>query len=144
MSIRTERITEQLRNEVSVILRDEVTDPRIEMLSITRIHLSRDLSHAQVFWSPFSMEDVDLDDMTEGLASAAPFVRRLVAQRLNLRRTPEIAFHYDPSIGEGDRMLALLKEVGASGSSTDSETADEAAREAREKAREEDEDGAAT
>ena len=109
MSIRTERITEQLRNEISVILRDEVTDPRVGMLSITRIKLSRDLSHAQVFWSPVMAEDVDLDDMEDGLESAAPFVRRLIAERLNLRRTPAFQFLYDPSIGEGDRTLGLLK-----------------------------------
>jgi len=113
MSIRTERIAEQLRQEISVILRDEVTDPRVEMCSITRIKLSRDLSHAQVFWSPVAAGDVDVDEMEDGLVSAAPFVRRIVAQRLDLRRTPEIDFRYDPSIGEGDRMLALLNEVRA-------------------------------
>ena len=111
MSIRTERITEQLRNEISVILRDEVTDPRVGTLSITRIKLSRDLSHAQVFWSPLVADDVDLDDMEDGLASAAPFVRRLIAERLNLRRTPAFQFLYDPSIGEGDRTLGLLKSL---------------------------------
>jgi ribosome-binding factor A len=111
LSIRTERIAEQLRQEISVILRDEVTDPRVGMCSITRIKLSRDLSHAQVFWSPLAVDDVDVDEMEEGLISAAPFVRRLVAQRLDLRRTPAIDFRYDPSIGEGDRMLALLKDV---------------------------------
>lgn len=111
MSIRTERITEQLRHELSVILRDEVTDPRIGMLSILRIKLSRDLSHAQVFWSPLSLADVDLDEMEEGLTSAAPFIRRLVAERLNLRRTPALDFRYDPSIEEGDRTLTLLKQL---------------------------------
>jgi ribosome-binding factor A len=111
VSIRTERITEQLRNELSVILRDDVTDPRIGMLSIIRIKLSRDLSHAQVFWSPISLADVDLDDMEEGLASAAPYIRRLVAERLNLRRTPAFDFRYDPSIEEGDRTLTLLKQL---------------------------------
>jgi len=111
VSIRTERITEQLRHELSVILRDEVTDPRIGMLSILRIKLSRDLSHAQVYWSPVSLADVDLDDMEEGLTSAAPFIRRLVAERLNLRRTPAFDFRYDPSIEEGDRTLTLLKQL---------------------------------
>lgn len=113
MSIRTERIAEQLRQEISIILRDDVTDPRIGECSITRIKLSRDLSHAQVFWSPLVLDAVDLDDMEEGLGSAAPFVRRLVAERLDLRRTPALDFRYDPSIAEGDRMLALMKEVRA-------------------------------
>ncbi len=144
MSIRTERIAEQLRQEISVILRDEVTDPRVEMCSITRIKLSRDLSHALVFWSPVAGDDLDVDDMEDGLISAAPFVRRLVAQRLNLRRTPEIDFRYDPSVGEGDRMLALLKEVRddeaarhpADAEGTDGEVDADPARES--------EDGAAT
>ncbi len=110
MSIRTERIAEQLRQEISVILRDEVTDPRVETCSITRIKLSRDLSHAQVYWSPLG-GDVDVDEMEDGLVSAAGYVRKLIAGRLDLRHTPELQFRYDPSIGEGDRMLALLKEV---------------------------------
>lgn len=111
MSIRTERIAEQLRQEISVILRDEVTDPRVGPCAITRIHLSRDLSHVQVFWSPVAIGDVDVDEMEAGLVSASPYVRRIVAKRLDLRRTPAIDFRYDPSIGEGDRMLALLREV---------------------------------
>ena len=137
MSIRTERITEQLRNEISVILRDSVTDPRIGMLSITRIKLSRDLSHAQVFWSPVGMaEDADLDDMEEGLASAASYVRKLVAQRLDLRKTPAFDFRYDPSIEKGDRTLTLLKELEISDEAApDSETAEAGG---------EDEDGSAT
>lgn len=135
MSIRMERIAEQLREEISVILRDEVTDPRVGMVSITRVKLSRDLSHALVFWSPLSVEDADLDDTEDGLESAAPFVRRLVAERLDLRRTPQIDFRYDPSVGEGDRMLALMREVRA----------DDAARaHADDPASEEGEDGAAT
>lgn len=142
MSIRNERISEQLRNEISVILRDSVTDPRIGMLSIIRIKLSRDLSHAQVFWSPVgAADDADMGEMEEGLASAAPYVRKLVAERLNLRKTPEFDFRHDRSIEEGDRTLTLLKqleispEAGADESSADSQTAEAAG---------EDEDGAAS
>jgi ribosome-binding factor A len=146
VSIRTERITEQLRNELSVILRDDVTDPRIGMLSIIRIKLSRDLSHAQVFWSPVSLDDVDLDDMEAGLASAAPYVRRLVAERLNLRRTPAFDFRYDPSIEEGDRTLTLLKQLDITPEADAAPGADEHAAPAQEAAAAtgEDEDGATT
>lgn len=143
MSIRTERIAEQLRQEISVILRDEVTDPRVEMCSITRIELSRDLSHAQVFWSPLAGGDAEIEEMEDGLGSAAGYVRKLVARRLSLRHTPEIHFRYDPAIGEGDRMLALLKDVRESDAARAPEEEDDAEGDGPEAAGEED-DGTAT
>ena len=108
-----QRIAELLRAEIARVLRDESHDPRIELLSVTRVEVRSDLSSANVFWSPLDVvHEVDVERMQEGLAAAAGFVRSRLAQNLDLRRTPALHFHYDPAIKAGSRTLALLREIG--------------------------------
>lgn len=112
MSVRSQRIGEQIRSEIAKILRDEITDPRIGMLTLTRVKVSPDLSTALVFWSPLDVNgETDIDQMSLGMNSAGGFIRRQLAHNLKLRRTPELNFRYDPSIEMGSRTLALLREV---------------------------------
>ena len=115
MSIRSERIGEQIRDELSRLLRDEVSDPRVGMLSLTRVEAAPDLSSASVHWSPLRTEagssDDDLERVRAGLVSASGFLRRRLAQELSLRRTPELIFRHDPSIERGAEMLSLLREL---------------------------------
>jgi ribosome-binding factor A len=130
VSIRTERISEQIKNEISVVLRDEISDPRISLLTITRVNLSKDLSHARIFWSPLVADPDGLDDMEDGLSSASGYVRKQLAKRLNLRRTPALEFRFDPSIEEGSRILSLIQTLddGASPEAeegTDARTGDD-------------------
>ncbi len=110
MSRRTERIAEQLRAEIARILREEATDPRIQLVSLTRVDVAPDLSHAIVFWSTLETGDTDsIERIQEGLESAAPFVRRCLARELPLKRTPEPRFRYDPSLVLGNATLSLLR-----------------------------------
>ena len=112
MSIRTERIGEQVRDELSRLLRDEVSDPRVGMVSLTRVDVDADLGTASVFWSPLDVSgDSDLVRVQEGLASAARFLRGRLARELSLRRTPELRFRHDPSLALGSKMLALLRNL---------------------------------
>lgn len=112
MSMRTERIAEQIRGEVARVLRDESADPRIGMLTITRVKLSADLSQAILFWSPLVASDEEaVDQVALGLASASGFVRRQLAANLDLRRTPALQWKHDPSIAEGSRTLSLLRSL---------------------------------
>ncbi|MBW2228833.1 MAG: 30S ribosome-binding factor RbfA [Deltaproteobacteria bacterium] len=112
MSMRTDRIAEQIRGEVARVLRDESTDPRIGMLTITRVKLSADLSQAILFWSPLTGADPDaVEEVARGLDSASGFVRRHLAANLNLRRTPALQFKHDPSMAEGSRILSLLRSL---------------------------------
>ena len=111
MSIRIERIGEQVRGELSRLLRDEVSDPRVGMLSLTRVEVAPDLSTAAVFWSPLGPKAEDVEQMAEGLMSAAGFLRRRLAKELSLRRTPELRFRHDPSLELGAETLALLREL---------------------------------
>jgi ribosome-binding factor A len=112
MSRRMERISEQLKSEIARVLREDVTDPRVRMVTITHVDCSPDLANALVFWSSIEAEDGDsIERIDDGLASAAPFVRRQVAQVLPLRRTPRFEFRYDPSLEHGAHMASLLKQL---------------------------------
>ncbi len=112
MSVRNERIAEQVRGELSRLIREEATDPRIGLLTLTRVKVSPDLSSATVFWSPLNLEEeTDLEEMGEGLASAAGFLRTRLAAGLTLRRTPALSFRHDRSIEEGSRTLALIRSL---------------------------------
>ena len=112
MSRRTERIAEQLKKEIARVLREQATDPRIRMVTLTRVDCAPDLSNALVFWSSIEADDAEIQaEIDDGLASAAAFVRRCLAQVLPLRRTPRLEFRYDPSLTEGARTLSLLREI---------------------------------
>ena len=112
MSIRTERIGEQVRDSLSRLLRDDVSDPRVGMLSLTHVEVAPDLSTAIVHWSPLAESGAEAAERAgQGLASAAAFLRRRLAAELSLRRTPELIFRHDPSIAEGADMLRLLKDL---------------------------------
>ena len=117
MSRRTLRIAEQLRGEIARILREEVTDPRVGLVTLTRVDVAPDLSHALVFWSALHADESEEERMAEGLESSAGFVRRRLAQSLPLRRTPRIDFRHDRSIEQGAATAALLNEI-ADGSKT--------------------------
>lgn len=112
MSIRTERIGEQIRESLSRLLRDDISDPRVGMLSLTRVEAAPDLSTAVVHWSPLGGQGEEVvDRAAAGLASAAAFLRRRLAAELTLRRTPELIFRHDPSIEQGAGMLSLLNDL---------------------------------
>lgn len=112
MSRRTERIGEQLRAELARLLREEVTDPRIGFVTLTQVDVSPDLSNARVYWSVVKSEDAEgIAANGAGLESAAGFLRHRLAQRLELKRVPELRFRYDPSLVHGDATLALLREI---------------------------------
>ena len=109
MSRRTERIAEELKSEIARALREEVSDPRIQLVTLTRVDVAPDLTSALVFWSALEPESVDR--IQDGLDSAAPFVRRRLARVLPLKRMPELRFRHDPSLDLGDRTLALLRNL---------------------------------
>jgi ribosome-binding factor A len=112
MSRRLERVGEQIRAEVARVLREEVADPRVGLVTILRVDVSPDLRNALVLWSRIETpEGASLADVEAGLESAAPFVRRRLARALPLRRMPELRFRRDPGLELGDRTLAILREL---------------------------------
>jgi len=105
-------VADQLRAEIARVLREEVSDPRARLVSVLRVDVSPDLRNAAVYWSRIETPDgAPLEAVAEGLASAAPFVRRELAHALALKRMPALEFRHDPTLELGDRTLALLREI---------------------------------
>ena len=104
---RTRRVGEQLQRELAVLVRDEISDPRIGMVSISGVEVSRDLSHAKVFFS--TMGDAQEADISlQVLQGAAGFLRRLLGQRLVMRHVPQLHFKQDHSLEQGAHLSALI------------------------------------
>jgi ribosome-binding factor A len=114
VSRRTEKIASQLKGEVARLLREEATDPRIRLVTLTRVDVAPDLSHAVFLYSAMTADAEDpsaLEQVAQGLHSAAPFLRRRAARALPLKRMPELRFRYDPSLALGTRTLEILREL---------------------------------
>jgi ribosome-binding factor A len=112
---RTERLGEQLRGEIARLLREEATDPRIGLVTITRVDVSPDLRNARVYWSALHgadgrspREDAE-SETAAGLSSAAGFLRRRLAGLLHTKRVPELRFVHDPSLALGSETLNLIR-----------------------------------
>ncbi len=112
-SVRIRRVAEQIRGEISEILRDEVQDPRIGLVTITRVKLASDMGAATVFYSPLG-EDPDEArrvELKRVMGSVQGFIRRSLSKRVKLRHTPALRFVLDDSIAEGSHTLDLLREL---------------------------------
>jgi len=108
--IRPERVAEQLRMDVADILQNDLKDPRLGMVTCTRVDLTNDLRHAKVYVSVLG-EDKDKDDSMRALESATGYVRRKLTRRLGLRVSPEIVFVFDPSVEYSIRLEGLIEET---------------------------------
>lgn len=104
---RTRRVGEQLQRELAVLIRDELGDPRLGMVSISAVEVSRDLSHAKVFVSTLGKAE-DAEASLRVLQGAAAYLRRLLGQRMMLRSVPQLHFERDQSIEQGARLSALI------------------------------------
>ena len=114
MSRRTDRMANELQAEIARLLLTEVTDPRIGLVSLTRVDLAPDLSNAIVYYSSVRpLDDDALLALDDGLHSAAPFLRKRAARELPFKRMPALRFRYDDSLAEGARTLDVLREIQA-------------------------------
>lgn len=107
---RINKINEEVRRELSAILR-EVKDSRIPMMtSIVAVNVTNDLSYAKVYVSVMGDESVQKKAL-EGLKSAAGFMRREVGRRISIRHTPELIFEIDHSIEHGAHINEVLSSL---------------------------------
>jgi len=112
VSRRTERIGEQIRAELARLLREEVTDPRIGLVTLVRVDVAPDLSNARIFWSALDdREGEPLAEAGRGLRSAAGFLRKRLSSALATKRVPELRFEHDPSLAAGAQMLSLMAQL---------------------------------
>ena len=109
---RTRRVAELIRRALADIIRDQLSDRRIGLLSITATEITRDLSKATVFITTLGEEDQER--VTEILNEESGALRRELSRTLNLRHTPEIEFRYDFSIERGVRLSRLIDDLSIS------------------------------
>ncbi|MDR2213475.1 MAG: 30S ribosome-binding factor RbfA [Pseudomonadales bacterium] len=120
-SNRLDRIGDQLKQELAVLIRDELRDPRLGMVSVIDAKVSRDLAHAVVY---FTALNADAAEVSEVLNKASGYLRSLLAKRLNLRSTPKLRFAYDESIEHGRELSALIDKAMALEAPPDDEGSD--------------------
>lgn len=115
MSRRSERLEDQIRQDLSEMLQREVTDPRLSngtIISITAVDLSEDLRHARAYVSILG-SDEQARTAFKAIRHATGYLRRGLAQRLTMRFVPELTFVLDPSMARGARIMELLREINA-------------------------------
>jgi ribosome-binding factor A len=110
MAYRQNRLAEELKNEISAIIMQEVRDPRVGFATVTEVKVSPDLRYARVFISVFGSPE-EKKQTLDALAKATGFIRRQIGSRIKLRYTPELSFDYDESVEQGDRMMQLIDEI---------------------------------
>ncbi len=108
---RPERIAEEIRNEVSLMLAGELKDPRLaNAINVTEVRVTPDLKHVRVYVEILGSED-DRQATLDGLTAASGFIRHELVERLRLRRAPEVFFVPDRSEEYGQRIEDLLKQT---------------------------------
>ncbi|MEM7401484.1 MAG: 30S ribosome-binding factor RbfA [Pseudomonadota bacterium] len=107
-SSRPLRVGEQLRREISNLLRNEVKDPRISDIIIYDVVVSKDLGTAKVYFSPMNIEQ-DAIEVTQGLQSASGFLRTQLSKTLHMRKMPELRFIVDETEAKSERIEQLIQ-----------------------------------
>jgi len=116
---RATRLADQIQRDLADLIRLEVRDPRVGLVTITTVEVTRDLSHARVFVT--SLTETAAAESVQALTHAAGFLRSRLAQTLKLRTIPELHFVYDASIERGVRLSKLIDEAVQSGSGQEPE-----------------------
>ena len=109
---RTQRVSHFLHEELARLLQSTVRDPRVQAVSLTGVEVSRDLSHAKVFFT--LMNDVSSEERAEvisALSKVSGFLRSELAKASTMRTVPRISFRFDESVGRGRDMETLFREV---------------------------------
>jgi ribosome-binding factor A len=108
---RSERVAEQVRRDLADLIRTELKDPRVGMISLTDVELTPDYAHAKVFFTTFNSEH--LEEIERGLKRASGFLRRELGKRIHIHTLPELHFVYDNSIERGTSMSQLIDQANA-------------------------------
>lgn len=111
---RTQRIGDFLQQELARLLHSTLSDPRLKMVSVTGVDVSRDLAHAKVYFTQMGVDDAESAVTTTAvLDRASGFLRSEIARTATLRTVPKLRFCFDESVGRGRHMEALIRTVRA-------------------------------
>ncbi|MBX9904765.1 MAG: 30S ribosome-binding factor RbfA [Burkholderiales bacterium] len=107
---RGRRIADQIQRELSEIIRLELKDPRVDLITITDVEVTQDNAHAKIFFTALG-EPVQQEAATKALNHAAGFLRSALAKSIKLRTVPQLHFHYDISVERGVRLSKLIDDA---------------------------------
>ena len=107
---RKDRVSEQIRREIAELVRVEVKDPRVGMVSITDVEVTPDYAHAKVFFSTLAGSQT-VDAVLEGLQKASGFLRRELGKRIRIHTTPQLHFVFDRSLERGADLSKLIEQA---------------------------------
>jgi len=107
---RTRRVGEQIQREMAQLVQQEIKDPRLGLVTISAVKLSKDMSHANIFFTVLD-EEHPIEETLKVLEGAAGFLRHELAKRMQLRIVPHIHFKYDESIAYGNDLSALINKA---------------------------------
>lgn len=110
---RLRRVADQIQRELSDIVRGELKDPGVGMVTFTGVEVSPDFAHAKVFFTSLA-DPAGREATLAGLERAAGFLRSMLGARIKLHNTPELRFLYDDSVESGIRLSHLIDEAVAS------------------------------
>ena len=107
---RIDRVNEQVKREISLMLQRDIQDPRLEFVTITRADVSLDLRNARIYYSVL-LNSHSLEEIQKGFNSARGVIRLFLGQRMKMRFTPELVFSLDKSIDHSAKIEDLLQEI---------------------------------
>ncbi|MGM0680549.1 MAG: 30S ribosome-binding factor RbfA [Pseudomonadota bacterium] len=108
---RTRRIGEQMQRELATLIQQEIQDPRLGMVTVSAVEVSRDLAHAKVFITVLDDQQQDIAASLEVLNRASGFLRHELGRRMTLRTVPMLRFVYDESMARGNELSRLIDEA---------------------------------
>jgi ribosome-binding factor A len=127
-SQRQQRVADLIQRELAMLIQLEMNDPRIGMVSVTGVEVSRDLAYANVYVTVLNsasgaengrlgdepageLDKLEIEESVKALNKAAGYLRSLLARRLKLRTTPKLRFHFDGSVSRGNKLSSLIDEA---------------------------------
>jgi ribosome-binding factor A len=111
---RTHRVADQMQRELALLIQREIRDPRLGMITITAVDVSRDLAHAKVYITLMNKDsDEDIAENLAILKNVAGFLRMQLGKVMKLRSVPQLHFHYDESVRRGVHLSSLIERAVA-------------------------------
>ena len=117
---RKDRVSEQIRRELAELIRTELKDPRVGMISLTEVEVTPDYAHAKVYFSTLAGHE-HLDEVMAGLQKASGFLRRELGKRISIHMTPQLHFVFDESLERGADLSQLIEQAVSISKPTDTD-----------------------
>ena len=111
---RPQRVAEQIQRELAILMQRELNDPRVGMVTVSAVEVSRDLAYATVFVTFLGKEDsAEIKESLAALKHASGFLRSQLGRIIRMRLTPHLSFKYDESLTRGRHLSSLIDEARA-------------------------------